>query len=81
MLLIGRKPVINYEMSKYIREKTNKFANKQMEKYSNSDSDKDNLVIIQNKFVSNGLYTNLNIFPFIIFSFIVGYNFCYYTNK
>jgi hypothetical protein len=76
MFYIGRKPVINPEMSKHIREQTNKFANKLKEKYSNINGK--NLVITQNK----DFHNCCNIIPFVsLFSFILGYNFCYYTKK
>jgi hypothetical protein len=76
MINIGRKPIINTEISNHIREQTNKFANKLKEKYSNIYGE--NLVITQNKDLPN----SCNIIPFVsLFSFILGYNFCYYSKK
>jgi len=76
MFCIGRKSIINPEMSKYIRELTYKFTNKSLEKYLKKS--KENLVIMHNKDLPNCC----NILPFVsLFSFILGYNFCYYTIK
>jgi hypothetical protein len=76
MFCIGRKSIINPEISRYIRDQTNKFTNKTMEKYLKIG--RENLVITQNK----NLPFCCNILPFVsLFSFILGYNFCYYTIK
>jgi len=76
MFCIGRKSIINPEISKYIREQTYKFTNKTMEKYLKKG--KENLVMPQNKDLPNCC----NFLPFVsFFSFFLGYNFCYYTIK
>lgn len=76
MFCIGRRSTIHPEMSKYIREQTYKFANKSFEKYLKIG--KENLVITQNKSLPNCC----RFLPFVsLFSFMLGYNFCYYTIK
>ena len=76
MICIGRNLVINPEISKHIREQTNKFTNKLKEKYLKIYGE--NLVITQNKDLPNCC----NILPFVsLISFILGYNCCYYIKK
>jgi len=72
MFCIKRKLLINPEMSKYIRDQTYK----SMEKYLKVG--KENLVITHNKDLPNCC----NILPFVsLFSFFLGYKFCYYMIK
>lgn len=72
MFYFGSTRNINPELSKYIREHTNK----SMEKYSKMT--KCNLVTTCDQKVPCWY----NIIPFVsVVSFLAGYNFCYYTRK
>ena len=76
MFCMGRKSMINPEMSKYIRQQTNIFTTKTLATYLKNDTK--NLVTTDDKTSP----ICCHILPFVsLFSFIFGYNFCYYTIK
>lgn len=75
MFALNRKQIINPEMSKYIKEQTNKWLKSFEEKHSNDSAylRVSNLVKHEEPKIPN----NLLLIPFVsLISFLAGYNFC-----
>ena len=77
MFILNRKQMINPEMSKYIKEYTNKWLINLQEKYSNDSPYKRVSDLVKQKDEELELPNCFFMIPFVsLVSFLAGYNFC-----
>ena len=77
MFVLNRKQFVNPEMSKYVKDYTNKWTRNLTEKYSNNSSYTRVSDLVKHTNEEPKLPNSFYILPFVsLISFLAGYNFC-----
>ena len=77
MFVLNRKQLVNPEMSKYIKDYTNKWLINVQENYSNNSSYKRVSDLVKQTNEESKVPNCFFIIPFVsLVSFLAGYNFC-----